>query len=399
MDNSNIFNLFHIKISKSKLIVFIAIICFLVFPDKTFAKEINVTGSYGLTMCTEVVTGAGSSQYVDCSYQTSQQINNESTTYTILPKAVESFDGSTQNYYVANRLWFFAYFDFKKDNYYTLNFSFNNGSYIYNNLTSYNKFSDLTYGYFSNNDYVQNSGLTLTGYSVDYNSSDYIGTISITFKATENTSSYRFWIDGSPLLRNKSFSNNQGYRVYLLSAFEEQNNDSALLQQITNQNNTMINQNQQIINGQSQGNQKLEDIFNSITDDTPISDEELDGFFDGIGANFATDTPISDLILMPFTLLEAYSNGISSSCSNFSLGSLFGTELVMPCVDLESIVGSTLWSLIDTLISIFMFYNIAMLCVSIFESITSLDDSFQLLYTPQHGDMSRVGIGHSRGLY
>ena len=399
MDNFIFINLFNTKIFKSKFIIFIAIICFLVFPNDTFAKEITATGSYGLTMCTEVVTGAGSSQYVDCSYQTSQQINNESTTYTILPKAVESFDGSTLNYYVANRLWFFVYYDFKKNNYYTLNFSFNNGSYIYNNMSSYNSFSDLTYGYFSNNDYIQNDGLSLTGYSVNYNSSTYDGTISITFKATESTSSYRFWIDGFPLLRNKSFTNNQGYRVYLLSAYEEQNNDTALLQQITNQNNTLINQNQQIINGQSQGNQKLDDIFNTINDDTPISDKELDDFFDGIGANFATDTPISDLILMPFTLLEAYSNGISSSCSNFSFGSLFGTELVMPCIDLESIVGSNLWTLIDTLISIFMFYNIAMLCVSIFESITSLDDSFQLLYTPQHGDMSRVGISHSRGLY
>lgn len=399
MDYFNNISLFNIKSSKSKLIIFISIICFLVFPDNTFAKEINPNGYYGATICTEIVTGVGQSQFVDCAYQNSNIVQGDSTSYTFLPKATESFDGSTQNYYVANRIWLFAYYEFKKGNYYTLNFAFDNGSYILNNLTNYNNFSDLTYGYFYNNDYVQADGLTLTSYAINYDVSNYNGNITITFLATENTSSYRFLIDGLPLLRNRSFDYGQGFRVYLLSAFEEENNDSALLQQITNQNNTMINQNQQIISGQSQGNQKLEDIFNSITDDEPISDDELDGFFDGIGANFTTDTPISDLILMPFTLLEAYSNGISGTCSQFSLGSLFGSELVMPCVDLESLLGSNLWGLIDGLISIFMFYNIAMLVISIFDSVTSLDDTFQLLYTPQHGDMSRVGRGHSRGLY
>ena len=397
MDYFNNINLFNNRIFQSKFITFI-LIMFLVLTYGLIdvnAKEINPNGYYGATMCTEVVTGAGQSNYVDCSYQNSQIVQGESTTYTMLPKAVESFDGSTQNYYVVNRLWFFAYYEFKKGNYYTLNFSFDNGSYMLNNLTNYSNFSDLTYGYFHNNDYIQDDGLTLTGYSINYNSSEYKGTISITFKATEDTSSYRFWIDGLPLLRNRSFDYSQGYRVYLLSAFEEENNDSALLQQITNQNNTIINQNQQQINQQQQTNDKLDKFF----DDEPLSDEVIDEFFDGIGANFTTDTPISDLLLMPLTILEAYSNGISSSCSSFNLGSLFGTELIMPCIDLKSILGSSLWSLIDTIISLFMFYNIAMLVVSIFDSVTSLEDSFQLLYSPRHTNLTRVSRGENGGLY
>ena len=400
MDNFISFNLFNFKSIKSKFIIFIAIICFLVFPDKTFAKEINVSGIYGLVKCTEIAHSSGTqeSDFVDCAYVQSNSITGDSTTYTILNKAVRDFSGDYINYNVASRLFLFGSYNFKKDNYYTLNYTFNTGSYV-SNFVDLTNISNVKYSYFNSTDYIENQGLKDLSYSQSFDYSTFTGYISITFKATENTSSYRFIIDRLPLFRNTSFDNNQGVRVYLLNALEEEDNTSALLGQITNQNNTMINQNQQIINGQSQGNQKLDDIFNTITDDTPVSDKELNDFFDGIGANFATDTPISDLILMPFTLLEAYSNGISSSCSNFSLGSLFGTELVMPCIDLESIVGSNLWTLIDTLISIFMFYNIAMLCVSIFESITSLDDSFQLLYTPQHGDMSRVGIGHSRGLY
>lgn len=304
-----------------KFIFLIPILLLIFFPYKTLAKEINVTGSYGLTMCTEVVTGAGSSQYVDCAYQTSQQINNTSTVYTILPKAVESFDGSTQNYYIANRLWFFAYYDFKKDNYYTLNFSFNNGSYIYNNMSSYNSFSDLTYGYFLNNDYIQNDGLTLTGYSVNYNSSEFDGTISITFKATENTSSYRFWVDGSPLLRNKSFTNNQGYRVYLLSAFEEQNNDSALLQQITNQNNTMINQNQQIIN-----NGNITNDF--LTDDTPPeSDISVLGNVQGL----LPPGPVDSLLNIPFKFLSIIVSSLGDNCKPLSINWVFDKTLTLSC--------------------------------------------------------------------
>lgn len=151
------------------------------------------------------------------------------------------------------------------------------------------------------------------------------------------------------------------------------------------------------------GNQALDDSINDLNDklfdDDPLSESVIDDFFSGIRADFTTDTPISDLILMPFTLLESYSDGISSTCSSFSLGSLFGTDLSMPCIDLENILGSTFWTLIDMLFSVFMIYEISMLVISIFDSITSLDDSFQLLYSPRHGDMSRVGRGHSRGLY
>lgn len=325
------------------------------------AKEINVTGSYGLTMCTEVVTGAGSSQYVDCAYQTSQQINNQLTTYTILPKAVESFDGSTLNYYVANRLWFFAFYDFKKGNYYTLNFSFNNGSYTYNNLTSYNKFSDLTYGYYFNNDYVQNDGLTLTGYSVDYNSSDYIGTISITFKAIENTTSYRFWIDGSPLLRNKSFSNDQGYRVYLLSAFEEQNNDSALLQQITNQNNTMINQNQQIINNGNQINDNLTD------DNVDESTNKATDFFNNFDSG---DTgTLTDIISLPLDFLDKLNN----SCSPIVLPVPYMGDITLPCLQtyLSTFLPESFLNLIKLIVNGFLTYKIV---ISLVDFINSLKD-------------------------
>ena len=393
MDNFNDFYLFNSKIHKSKFIVFIAIICFLVFPDKTFAKEINVNGYYGLINCTEIVNN-NSSSIVDCSYVKSEIINGTNTVYSKLPKATVDFSGTTSNYTVSNTLFLFGYYSFTKDNYYTLNFEFDNGSYIDNTLSS-TLVSDVFFGYYGSSDYIENQGLSDLAYSVTYDTSTFKGHISITFKCTKDTSSYRFKIVRMPILRNYSFQYDQFFRVYLLNAIEEEDNSNALLGQITTQNSTIINQNQEQLNQQQQINDKLDDLF----DDEPLSEEVIDDFFEGIGANFTTDTPISDLILMPLTILEAYSNGISSSCSSFNLGNLFGTELIMPCVDLKSLLGSNLWTLIDSIICLFMFYNIAMLVVSIFDSLTSLEDSFQLLYTPQHGNLSRVGRGHSRGLY
>lgn len=165
---------------------------------------------------------------------------------------------------------------------------------------------------------------------------------------------------------------------------------------INNSTNTIINNNNtntdKIINTQKE----LNDF---ILNDDEVDRSEVDNFFSGINSMIEETNPVSDLLLMPITLLNAYNNGISSSCSPINLGNLLGTDLIMPCIDIERYLGSNLFSLIDILFSIFLFYEIGMLCVSIFESITTLDDGFQLLYSPKHGDLSRVGRGHSRGLY
>ena len=124
-----------------------------------------------------------------------------------------------------------------------------------------------------------------------------------------------------------------------------------------------------IIENQDENTDKItdsiDDLKDNLLDDEPVEQSVIDDFLDGIGLNL-DDTPISDLLLMPLNLIQAYYDGMSDTCSNFNLGSLFGTELFMPCIDLESILGSNLWTLIDTIISIFLFYNIAMLYVFLF---------------------------------
>lgn len=135
------------------------------------------------------------------------------------------------------------------------------------------------------------------------------------------------------------------------------------------------------------GNQAIQD---SLTDDSGVSNKDLEDLF---GDLQESNSPVSDLLTLPITLLQAYLSGFDSSCSTFNLGSLYGTDLILPCIDIPRYIGSTLWSMIDALCCIYMIYNIAMLFVSIYEQFTSLDDSFQLLYSPRHSGHTRVSRG------
>ena len=149
-------------------------------------------------------------------------------------------------------------------------------------------------------------------------------------------------------------------------------------QNVTNQaiNNTTnaVNNNTNAINN----------VNSSLTDETsPDANNDL---FSGITTDDESNSPISDLILLPLTLLNAYVEGFSSTCNSFDLGTLYGHNLVLPCINVDDYLGSNLWGLIDVICSIFLIYNVGMMCVSMYESITSLEDGFRGLYTPRHAD-------------
>lgn len=165
------------------------------------------------------------------------------------------------------------------------------------------------------------------------------------------------------------------------------NNNSNTQSIINNQNSNK----QDIINNQNNNTQAIvdsqQDINNSLNDTSggEVSSSWFDEFKD------SSTTPVSDLLTMPITLLQAYLNGFSANCQAMNLGNLYGTYIIIPCLNIESYLGSELWSLIDVLFTLFMLYNIGMLCVTIYEGITSLDDDMQMLYSPQH-----AGAGDTR---
>ena len=72
-----------------------------------------------------------------------------------------------------------------------------------------------------------------------------------------------------------------------------------------------------------------------------------DNGLNNIKGNITTNSVISDLLLLPVSLLQNLVNALSGSCSQFSLGTLYNHELIMPCINIQNYVGNTIWTFID----------------------------------------------------
>lgn len=375
-------------------------------PKNVFAKDISVTGSYGLTICDQNVTNNTVS---NCAYKSSYAINSNST-YTVLSPANISVSGGSSFYSISNAVWLFPSGNFQAGNTYTLKFGYDHGLAVYNNFHEV-QLSDILIEYQQNGQYYSGGYKNLT-FSQTYNAGvdPNTGVLTLSFQASTNATGYRIRFTKNPyVLRNESTVYNQGFRFVSISAVEDTDPSLPLLngilgqQQQTNDKLDILNEKQQAIKdsldsvnkNQQETNEKLDDLNSNLTnEDSP----DVDGFLDDLKVD-DSNSPVSDLITMPLTLMQAYVNGFSSSCSSVSLGNLLGYDLVFPCIDLKNYLGETLFTLIDMLFCLFMVYNIGMMCVSIYESITSLDDNMQLLYSPQHAGNSRVSKGEMEGLY
>lgn len=138
------------------------------------------------------------------------------------------------------------------------------------------------------------------------------------------------------------------------------------------------NGNQAVANATDNLNDTLND--NNISSETNSSIDNVLTF----GSESETFGPVADLLLLPLTLFRAFYSGFNGTCSSFNLGSLFGHQIVLPCINLQNILGFDLYSIIDVAISLFMIFNIVMMCIDIFDRITSFEDPFNELYSPKH---------------
>lgn len=151
------------------------------------------------------------------------------------------------------------------------------------------------------------------------------------------------------------------------------NND--LLSQINSKLGTIISNEQattNAINNQTQQQQQnhdelMDDLNDSSTDD-PTNDLE------DMQENEISNSVISDLLLLPLNMFQRIINSINGTCSTFNLGSLYGSNLTLPCIDIPSIIGSSLWGVIDVLFSGIFVLSIRKKFVDIFQNITSLKD-------------------------
>lgn len=122
----------------------------------------------------------------------------------------------------------------------------------------------------------------------------------------------------------------------------------------------------------------ISDNINNVNDsinsnEAPSTSDVSNNTSDWSSSN-AQNGVITNLLTLPIKLLNGYVSGINSSCSSFNLGSLYGTNLVLPCINVSNYIGSTLWGVIDVLFSGFMIFAIGKKLVRIFNDFTNLRD-------------------------
>lgn len=105
-----------------------------------------------------------------------------------------------------------------------------------------------------------------------------------------------------------------------------------------------------------------------LKDDTP--DENININQD----NLTDESGIQNLLLMPLTLMNAVNNGFNSSCSTFSLGSLYGHDLSFKCFTISDIIGSNLAGIIDIIISGIFIYIFSKHLRKVFDRTTNLEN-------------------------
>lgn len=119
----------------------------------------------------------------------------------------------------------------------------------------------------------------------------------------------------------------------------------------------------------SEVSESVDNVNDTLNDSTVDSS---DSTINNLKSKIPTNSVISDLLLLPVRFLQNFVNALGSSCSQFSLGSLYGTNLYMPCINIENYLGSGIWTTIDLIISGLFIYALRKKFIEIYENLTNL---------------------------
>lgn len=267
----------------------------------------------------------------------------------------------------------------------------------YYELPKTNAYPYIVLTYCSSSDTVQpgisstNSYITDSIYHIDtrtYCHTEY-GSVTGTIKQNifvvknwlykDNESSAYFDVSYS-YFHNSDSQHSQAVRFLGFSSQSSQDVSIAILAYLKMQQNnqdytSILNE---IKNNQNDYKRELQDVNSSIqeTNDT-LTDDTIDGSntsstLEDLSEDLPTNSVISDLLLLPVRLFQNILNSINGSCSPFNLGSLYGSNLTLPCINIQSLIGSTLWSVIDILFCGAFILIIRKKFVDIFENLTEL---------------------------
>lgn len=127
------------------------------------------------------------------------------------------------------------------------------------------------------------------------------------------------------------------------------------------------------VNEVKQGVNEVKQQLTSI--DSTLNNSSVDSSdstLNSLKSQIPTNSVISDLLLLPVRFLQNFVNSLGSSCSQFSLGSLYGTNLYMPCINLENYLGSAIWATIDLILSGLFVYSLRKKFIEIYQNLTNL---------------------------
>lgn len=184
-------------------------------------------------------------------------------------------------------------------------------------------------------------------------------------------------------LQNYSISNEPYKMIENIADYTTQLNDmSNAITSTINNMSTIINNS--LNNNQAQTNQWLQKVeaaqkaMKEAMESDDIDDSFNNSKIGEIAGKQYGNASISDIVLLPVKLLQASVNGLSSnSCSDITLGNLYGTDLTLSCIsssDMTTWLGSTLYTIIDILLSFGVILGIRKLVLKIYNTIIFLKE-------------------------
>lgn len=179
--------------------------------------------------------------------------------------------------------------------------------------------------------------------------------------------------------------NTAGYNVFVrfesMFVSNELINDFSsdyLLSSLISQNSSLRSELNEVKTNTSETNNKLDETNQELgeVNDNITNDEVggVDGAFENFEGFVSENSTITQLITMPITLYTSILNGVQSTCQPFSLGNLFGTNLTLPCINIGNYLGSTLWTMIDVIISGFAIFSISKKLIKIFNNFSTMKE-------------------------
>ena len=131
---------------------------------------------------------------------------------------------------------------------------------------------------------------------------------------------------------------------------------------------TIINQQQQ--NAQ-QAHQDSQAIKDAMTDSSTPNASQVENV---LNLTHRDNAKISDIVNFIPRYLQTFINNFSVSCPSvgYSLGSLFGTQLTIPCINPQEYLGSFLWGTIDAILCLCYLIPLCKFLVNKYNDLTSL---------------------------